>query len=399
MKILHTSDWHIGKQLYGNKRYQEFEEFLDWIVKIISDEEIDILLISGDIFDTTTPSNRAVEIYFNFLFKVAKAKVCKHIVVTAGNHDSPSFLEAPKEVLKFLNVYVVARVDNLEEEVLKLRVDDSEVIICAVPYLRDRDLRDSEYGESVETKEKKVIEAIKRHYQEVSKLAKQKQDKSQKIVAMGHMFVAGENTKIGDGVRELYVGSLGYVGADIFDKNFDYVALGHLHIPQSVGENEYIRYSGSPLAMGFNEAKQQKSITILEIDKDIEIKTINVPKFQELEQIKGNLEKIEKRLKELIAKDISIWVEVVYESSEVAGNLTDIIDKILDGSKVEVLRVKNRTYNTRALQKEDTTKSLEDLDIYEVFDRCLDFNEVDESQRDELKALYKEMVIRVQEES
>jgi len=106
MKILHTSDWHLGRSLYGRKRYDEFSSFLDWLAQAIEDEKVDALLVAGDVFDTSTPSNRAQELYYRFLCRVA-ASCCRHVVVVAGNHDSPSFLNAPKELLRALNVYVV----------------------------------------------------------------------------------------------------------------------------------------------------------------------------------------------------------------------------------------------------------------------------------------------------
>ena len=122
MKILHTSDWHIGRSLYGRKRYDEFSAFLDWLAEFIQTESVDALLIAGDIFDTSTPSNRAQELYYRFLCKVS-ASCCRHIVVIAGNHDSPSFLNAPKELLRALNVHVVGSItDNSEDEVRELYV-------------------------------------------------------------------------------------------------------------------------------------------------------------------------------------------------------------------------------------------------------------------------------------
>jgi len=400
MKILHTSDWHIGKVLYSKKRYDEFEKFLSWMIDTINDQKIDILLISGDIFDTSTPSNRSVELYFNFLNSVAKNSSCKHVVITAGNHDSPSFLEAPKMILKSLNTYIVARIDDIKDEVLKLCVGDEEIIVCAVPYLRDRDLRESAFGESIEDKEQKIVNAIKKHYKDVAEYAKSLQDKSQKIIALGHMFVAGENTKVGDGVRELYVGSLGYVGIDIFDDSFDYVALGHLHIPQYVAKTNHIRYSGSPFAMGFNEAKQKKSVTILDInDDDIKTEILEVPTFQKLVQIKGDLLYIKDSLQTIIKEDRSIWVEIIYEGKEIVSDLNTMIQDMVDETKVEVLRIKSKTYIKRALSKSKECVSLEDMDLYEVFDKCLELNEIEDKQKDELKALYKEIVKDIQEQS
>ena len=255
MKILHTSDWHIGRTLYGRKRYEEFESFLTWLAETIQQNEIDALLVAGDVFDTSAPSNRAQELYYRFLCRVA-ASSCRHVVVVAGNHDSPSFLNAPKELLKALDVHVVgSSTESPEDEVLVLRneQDAPELIVCAVPYLRDRDIRVAEAGESVEDKERKLIDGIRTHYATVAALAEQKREElgaDIPIVGMGHLFTAGGQTVDGDGVRELYVGSLAHVTAGIFPACFDYLALGHLHVPQKVNGPETIQVQRLSTAHG-----------------------------------------------------------------------------------------------------------------------------------------------------
>lgn len=272
LTILHTSDWHLGRRLYGRLRYDEFAAFLNWLQDIISAQQVDVLIVAGDIFDTMTPSNKAQALYYEFLGKVSKS-CCQHVVIVAGNHDSPTFLDAPSNVLKFLNVHVVGTAcDDLNDEVMVL--DDAagtpHCIIAAVPYLRDRDVRSSQAGESAQSKDANVIAGICAHYDEVAEIANAKQAellKSHKrhipIIATGHLFAAG-GTTTDDGVRELYVGSLGKVSADMFSESFDYVALGHLHVPQRVGGRETIRYSGSPIAMGFGEARQQKQVLLIQ---------------------------------------------------------------------------------------------------------------------------------------
>ena len=254
-------------------RYDEFEAFLNWLQDTISAQKVDILIVAGDIFDTMTPSNRAQALYYEFLGRVSRS-CCEHIVIVAGNHDSPTFLDAPSNVLKFLNVHVIGTAcEDLNDEVLVL--DDADgaphCIIAAVPYLRDRDVRSSAAGESADSKDANVIKGIRAHYDKVASIAKTKQAKlveaSQRhipIIATGHLFAAGGTTTEDDGVRELYVGSLGKISADMFDEGFDYVALRHLHVPQRVGGRESIRYSGSPIAMGFGEAKQQKQVLLVQ---------------------------------------------------------------------------------------------------------------------------------------
>lgn len=139
MKVLHTSDWHLGQSLYGHKRYEEFKSFLNWLGSLIETEGIMVLLIAGDVFDSSTPSNRAQELYYDFLQKASRT-CCQNIVVIAGNHDSPSFLNAPKRLLRVLDVYVIGqKAETAEGEVLVLydKKDKPQAVVCAVPYLRD----------------------------------------------------------------------------------------------------------------------------------------------------------------------------------------------------------------------------------------------------------------------
>jgi len=409
MKILHTSDWHIGRTLYGRKRYEEFESFLTWLVETIQQNEIDALLVAGDVFDTTAPSNRAQELYYRFLCRVA-ASSCRHVVVIAGNHDSPSFLNAPRELLKALDVHVVgSSSESLEDEVLVLRseLNAPELIVCAVPYLRDRDIRVAEAGESVEDKERKLLAGIRSHYAEVASFAEQKREElgvDIPIVAMGHLFTAGGQTVDGDGVRELYVGSLAHVTAGIFPASFDYLALGHLHVPQKVNGLETIRYSGSPLPMGFGEAKQQKSVCLVVFNhekgqgKPPSVQLIDVPVFQKLERVKGDWESISSRMLELSATDFQGWVEVIYEGEEVIGDLRERLETAVSGTGVEILRIKNNRIIDHVLGQIHEEETLDDLDVNDVFERCLAVHEVPEDQRPELLRAYQETVSSLYED-
>lgn len=396
MKILHTSDWHIGRTLYGRKRYEEFEAFLDWLAATIGQERVDVLLIAGDVFDTTAPSHRAQQLYYRFLCRVA-GSCCRHVVVIAGNHDSPSFLNAPRELLKALDVHVIGAVsDRREDEVLVLvRADGTpELIVCAVPYLRDRDIRIAEAGESIEDKERKLVEGIRRHYSETADLAERKRrelNSDVPIIGMGHLFTAGGQTVDGDGVRELYVGSLAHVSAGIFPSNLNYLALGHLHVAQTVNGMEWMRYSGSPLAMGFGEATQEKSVCLIEMAGSVaEVKLIRVPVFQKLERIAGNWATLAARILELSAMRSDAWLEVVYEGDEVIGDLRERLETAAAGSGLEILRIKNNRLFDRLLSRSHPEETLDDLDENDVFARCLAVHEVPEEQRAVLTLAYQE---------
>ena len=404
MKILHTSDWHIGRSLYGRKRYDEFSAFLDWLAKFIQTESVDALLVAGDIFDISTPSNRAQELYYRFLCKVS-ASCCRHIVVIAGNHDSPSFLNAPKELLKALNVHVVGSItENPEDEVITLTGFSGipEAIVCAVPYLRDRDIRIVEAGESIEDKNTKLIDGLQKHYTEVCRIAEEKQREygDIPIIGMGHLFTAGGKTVEGDGVRELYVGSLAHVSEDIFPACIDYLALGHLHVPQKVGAAEYMRYSGSPIPMGYGEAYHEKSVVIVEFSNDPQPKiTLHpVPCFQALERISGGFDEITERIHELKLQTSNAWLEIEYTGTEIAGNLRELIDEAIANTAMEIRRIKNKRVVERVISRTRENETLDDLDVNDVFIRCLNTYEVPEDERQALIQSYKETIQGMQEE-
>ena len=403
MKVLHTSDWHIGRALYGRKRYDEFRALLSWLAELIEEQHIDILLVAGDVFDNSTPSNHAQELYYRFLCRVAAAPN-RHVVVTAGNHDSPSFLNAPRELLKSLNVHVVGCAsDSPAEEAIVLSGPDDEprLIVCAIPYLRDRDIRTAEAGESVEDKERKIIEGIRTHYRLVCEAAQQKRTllkKSVPIVAMGHLFTAGGRTVDGDGVRELYIGSLAQVRTDVFPECIDYLALGHLHVPQTVGSSDFIRYSGSPLPIGFGEAGQEKSVALVEFSGNApKVTNIPVPRFQELKILRGDWQTIAREIEELKSGESKAWIEIAYEGDEVAGSLSERLDVAIAGSGMEILRVKNNRVLERALSRMGAEETLDDLDVTDVFERCLEAHEVPGDQRQALLSAYREVVVSLDE--
>lgn len=404
MKVLHTSDWHIGRTLFGRKRYEAFEAFLAWLAETIQRNEIDVLMVAGDVFDTSAPSNRAQALYYRFLCRVA-ASSCRHIVVVAGNHDSPSFLNAPKELLKALDVHVIGSASEApEDEVLVLRNDRNvpELIVCAVPYLRDRDIRMAEAGESVEDKERKLIEGIRNHYAAVAAVAEQRRSEAGNgvpIVAMGHLFMAGGKTLDDDGVRELYVGSLAHVTAGIFPACFNYLALGHLHVPQKVSGSETIRYSGAPLPMGFGEAKQQKSVCRVEFQNAAAaVQLIAVPVFQPLERLRGDWDSISNRILDLSATGSQAWLEVIYEGDDIMGDLRERLDAAITGTQMEILRVKNNRVIDRVLGQCHEAETLDDLNVTDVFERCLAAHDVPEDQRSELRHAYRETLSSLDED-
>lgn len=396
MRILHTSDWHLGRSLYDWKRYDEFEAFLEWLIKFMTHQQIELLLLSGDVFDTTTPPNRAQELYYRFLSRIHETG-CRHAVVIGGNHDSPTFLDAPKNLLGALNIHVVgAATENPEDEIFVLRDVNGtpEAIVCAVPFLRDRDIRTVEAGESPDEKSRKLMLGIENHYAMIAALAEELQDHRQRVpvIGMGHLFTRHARTVEGDGVRELYIGSIAHVDGNSISKGFDYMALGHLHMAQTAGNSEIIRYPGSPIPMGFAEAGQTKKVVIVEFKQLLPVITEHpVPCFRNLISVSGDIETASRGIEELIARETEAWVEIDITSPALATDITAHFDGLTENTKLEILRIKNRNIANLAITPVSENETLDSLDDSEVFSRCLDASGIsDPDERRQLENTYSE---------
>lgn len=409
LNVLHTSDWHLGRRLYGHARYDEFIQFLAWLYDCLCKQDIDVLVVAGDIFDTMTPSNKAQQLYYQFLARIAQSPECpcRHVIIVAGNHDSPSLVDAPKHLLKQLNVHVIgAATDDIADEVITLTDTDGnpQAVIMAVPYLRDRDVRISISAQSSEDKNAQLVAGIHAHYQHACDIAKQRLAHYQQshptatppLIATGHLYASGATTTADDGVRELYIGTLGHINADIFDKDIDYVALGHLHVPQKIGGHEHIRYSGSPIAMGFGEARQSKQVVKVSFTgRQPSISTIAVPTFQRLAQIKGDLAHIKAELTKLVKDNQSIWVEVFYDGTDnaVQTNLNQQLNELVENSNIQLLKIFNQQSFDKILRQQgERAEHLHELNEIEVFERCLQMNGVSDTERPALMECYQQIL-------
>ncbi len=338
MKILHTADWHLGKKLHKYELSKDHQLFLDWLINFIQEQNIDLLLISGDVFDLANPPIEARAMYYWFLRQMIQLK-CK-IIITGGNHDSAQMLDAPKDILNLLDITVVGGAINpIENEVIVLE----NLVVCAVPYLRDADLRQSIEGESGASRVENVRLGIKKHYDTLAEICQEKYPNLPKI-AMGHLYAHGVSTS--ESEREIQIGNEAGIDSDCFSQTFDYVALGHIHRPQIIGGNERIRYSGSPIPLSFSEKNDQKIVLFLEVsdNKIQEIKTIDVPKFRDLKRISGTLEEVKSKLiahQNEAQLQAFLEVEVVEETFNplIIKELNDLIT-VFDDESATVLKHK-----------------------------------------------------------
>lgn len=396
MKILHTADWHLGRSLYAKKeRHEEHIAFFEWLLKTIQEKQIDLLLIAGDVFDTSSPSSACQKLYYDLLINVIKAG-CKSIVVVGGNHDSPSFLNAPKDALKALNIHVVGcATDNTADEIVVIYDEHNlpQLIIAAVPFLRERDISHFNEGENYADRSKRLNENIRKHYEAIAEITQEKKQEfgaTVPIIATGHLSVAGGIRNEDDGVRDVYVGNIQAVGADIFPAVFDYVALGHYHIPSAI--KNHIRYCGSPIPMGFGEAEQTKCVYVLDFSPTLSIETLSIPCFQKLVSVVGDQQTIANRLAELKSEQTAVWVEIIYDGDAVFTDLDSWIHEQTNNSLIDVLKIQNRQHVRHVLSAATPSEALEELTIQEVFGRLLDNTTIPDEQQTRLKEAYQEII-------
>ncbi|MFT5823222.1 MAG: exonuclease SbcD [Crocinitomix sp.] len=369
MKILHTADWHLGHRLHEQSQLEEQTLFLSWIEAFIVTEKIDVLLISGDVFDTGSPSNQSLEMYYSFLMKLSRSN-CQSIIITGGNHDSAGTLNAPKHILNALSIKVVGKAaENIEDEVFEININNQKVIIGAVPYLRDGDIRRAVAGETFDELTEKYKTALINHYAASAKQCELINTSNAPVIAMGHLFATGGS--VSDSEQNIYVGSLGHIGAEDFPTYFDYIALGHLHRPQIIGSNNKIRYSGSPHILSFSEISYDKKVLVLSVD-DNKITAIEeeiIPCFRAFHKIVGTITECIAAFPTVIsnAYGLTPWVELVLDEDNTIN--TDELKIAADKYGFEILKIALKQQRKRVGIEEllANTKSIKELLPTEVF--------------------------------
>lgn len=399
MKIIHTSDWHLGQRLFDHHRKEENDLFLDWFSEKINEIKADILIISGDIFDNGNPPQYALKQYYDFLKKTILTS-CKCIVIIGGNHDSVSVLNAPGDLLSSFQIFVVGGAElEFCREVLEIKNNEKEIIaiVAAIPFLRDRDIHYTISGESFLERENRVKQGIINHYQNIGELCKKYEDLQIPIIATGHLFTTGAIKS--ESEKEIYVGNLGQIDANEFPKIFDYIALGHLHRSQKVAGKDYIRYSGSPLSMSFSESGYKHYFNLITFDNKTitNIERIEIPKFRKLVLLKGNLaEIIEKLSSEQISENkLHTWVEIQLNESQISPSEREKIIDLSEESNLELLslRLMNRKLSWDSENEMDNNLSLSDLDIETVFMKKCSLMKFNDEVQSELVRSFKELLI------
>jgi len=393
MKILHTSDWHIGQKFMGKSREEEHKAFFSWLFETIKENNIDLLIVAGDIFDTGTPPNYALELYYNFLKQLFSLSELT-VIITAGNHDSVSTLKAPKQLLEVMNVFVITSGNESEDELIPIYKDEKlQGIICAVPFLRDSVVRKATAGETMTEKEISLNKGIKQHYKDVYEKAKElSTDKKIPIIATGHLTTVGSRTS--ESERDIYIGGTLDIGGDFLGQYFDYVALGHLHINQTVRVS-HVRYSGSPIPLSFSEASQKKRVNIVTFeDNKLTVEELEIPLYRKLLVLKGNLEMLKKELEKI--EDKSTWIEI-HLKDENPMFAHQALREYAEALELIVLAIKIDRTQKKLQAKELKVTSLDELTPSDVFTRRLEVEELeDEHLKEELILNFKSVLEKVE---
>lgn len=396
MKLLHTADWHLGKRLYRHDLTDDHARFLDWLSDTIEERQIDVLLIAGDVFDTTNPNDGSMQLYYQFLTRMLPLQ--RTIIITGGNHDSPSKLNAPRDLLRNLNIHVVGCTNgNCADEVLRLANGSAELLVAAVPYLRDGDLRQSISGQTYEDRIEAVRMGIRNHYERIADHCAAEYA-GVPLLAMGHLYVNGAT--VSESEREIHaVGGQAAFASDHFPTGFDYVALGHIHVPQRVGSGESVRYSGSPIPLSFGERDNRHQVLELTLTdgKITNIESLAVPRYRLLKRVSGTLDEVREQFERIEpVEGLTTLAEVlVEEENESLATRIHFEQLQRDYAQAPFRIVKSRlTFRSKrkgldSLYAVDT--HLQDLTYLDVFARRLDVADVSDEMRSVLMETYKQL--------
>jgi len=404
LKIIHTADWHLGHHLHGISRDYEHQQFLDWLLQQLVQLEADALIVAGDIFDTANPSALAQSQLYDFLVKARGLCPLLDIVLIGGNHDSAARLDAPAAILNALGISVVGGlVRNEQGETdwqrlivpLKNNTGKVKAYCGAMPFLRHADLADNSSDDP-------LISGVRELYAELLTNLQQQADNNEALLLTGHCYMVGGNlSELSE--RKILGGNQHALPVDIFSEGISYTALGHLHLAQSVGENESVRYSGSPIPLSFDEQHYKHQVVLVDIqeDKSVNTTSVLVPRSVEIVRIPsansycGLQEAIE--LLEAYDFDSSLSIEqqpllelrISLEKPE--PGLRQQIELCVAELPVRLLKISTAySGNEKGLADVVKEQRLEELQPEQVFMQCYE-NKFDKTAPTEMLTLFNEL--------
>jgi DNA repair protein SbcD/Mre11 len=369
MRILHTSDWHLGKKLFKLDRTPEHELFLDWLMETLKSEKIDLLIIAGDVFDSPTPPHQSLELFYQFLHRVSSQTQTETLII-AGNHDSGLLIEAPAKLLAPHRVRVWGKLNDPTHHWRRITVGSESLDVCAIPFFRSYELLPQGEGDALEALKKYLL----------------KDRTHPQLLILHHlagMFEAAGSEQV------ISLSGVDSIPTEIL-KAFDYVALGHIHKPQRIGDQMY--YSGSPIPLRFSETKE-KSVVLIDVREGKLTSTLKlIPVFRKLHIVKADEESWREKLTNLeTSEGLTPMVEVQLKLASPQLGLIDEIKSILEKKKMELLSYLPMFVGQE--KKENHLKDLFDLSPMDLFEEFYaakypDAQDIPEELKQDFKALY-----------
>ncbi|MGH8061042.1 MAG: exonuclease subunit SbcD [Pseudoxanthomonas sp.] len=404
MRLLHTSDWHLGQSFFGYTRQREHDEFLSWLAEAAKGHDVDAIVIAGDLFDVSMPPSFAREQFNSFIDQLCGSGMT--LVVLGGNHDSPATLREGRQLLSRLSTLVIPEISTDPSEqvfVINRKSGEPGLLLCGLPFIRPRDVVRSAPGQSDEEKKRAVMDGIADYYaatHSAARALRTKMNLSLPIVATGHLTTLGASSSAS--VREIYVGSLSAFPTDHFPPA-DYIALGHIHRPQVVGGQEHIRYSGSPIHLSFDEVGQEKNVVLVDFEGGSlkSITPVPVPAFHPMQRLAGAIDELPDLLKAAADGHVHerpLWLEITATDAGYLPDLMARVDQMTASLPLEVLSLVRKRNADAGDSLASQPQTLAELSVDEVFEQVLAGNgNIPPERLDTVRALFAAIAAEVVE--
>ncbi|MCL7939969.1 exonuclease SbcCD subunit D C-terminal domain-containing protein [Halomonas sp. ATCH28] len=384
LTLIHTADWHLGQSFHGQERHAEHRAFLAWLLDTLVERRADALLVAGDIFDVVNPSLRAQELLYDFIVGAHERLPSLNIVLIAGNHDSGNRIELPAPLMRRLRTHALGRVRWLDDGTLDAErllvpltdaAGETRAWCLALPFLRPAEVTGASLtNEATDEAPNYYVSGISQVHTQLIAAAKSRRESGQALVAMSHAHLHGAAVSEAS-ERPIVIGGEESISAALFPPEIAYVALGHLHRAQQVGEAR-IRYSGSPLPLDFSEVSYPHQVVAVTLDGEALTATESLPVPRPvamhrigpapLDEVLAELEALEEE--PVFERERWPWLEVRVELDAPIPDLRARVEAALEGKALRLLRLERRLPRTEG-EATPARVDLESLGPRRLFER------------------------------
>lgn len=387
MRLIHTADWHLGQTLLGQSRHREQQLALDWLYELIVAQEADALVVAGDVFDVASPAEDARKMYYDFLARLARGPL-KWVIVVAGNHDSPRMIGAVQQLASAFDIHIVAApaANDPAEGAARsdlLRLVDPQTgqlaaLVAAVPFLQERYVRTARAGEALDDKERALAAGIHAHYERLAAACTACEERVP-LIATGHLYASGAEAR--DGQDNIYVGKMRNLNAADLPSAFDYVALGHIHRPQALRGAETVRYSGSLIALDFQESADEKGCWCVDLayGQPARIAWHGRTQGRRLKRLSGSVDELLEAIESFGSRhrddELAAWLELEVVGGAATSKERAELRALAERHGARVLKIVRRRARAAhgAVEPAAPLRSLQEVSVDEVFAmRCAD---------------------------